>query len=281
MDLHPEVEERLGLLPGGRGVAAPLRAASRAGYCGASFVVSLGSFMARRIREKGVSAGRIREIPPWNRGDAIHPVPPSENPLRAELGYGTDDFVVLYSGNAGLAHMFEEVLDAAARLQEHENIEFLFVGGGPKRTEIEREARRLRLPRFQYVDYVPREELAHSLSVGDVHLLTLRPDMAGLVVPSKLYASMAAGRPILMVGPEASDPGKVIQRARVGVVIEPGEGGGERLADAILAYRNDPTRRSEEGRRAREVFLATYDRSVCCEAWAELLREVLERGRLS
>lgn len=278
MDLHPEVEDRLGLLPGGRAVSAPLHAASRAGYAGAGFVVTLGPHMARRIEGKGVPRGRIREIPVWNRGSVIRPLARRENPLRRELGYGEDDLVVLYSGNAGLAHRFEEVLGAAHLLRDRSDVHFLFVGGGPRRPEVERRATRLELPRFRYVDYFDREDLGRSLSTGDVHLLTLRPDMAGLVAPSKLYGSMAAGRPVVMVGPQASDPAHVITRERVGAVIRHGPKAAERLAERLRAYADDPVLRARQGARARAVFLKRYEKSVCCDEWTTLLSEMMAHG---
>jgi len=284
MDLHPDVEEGLGLLPGGRAVSAPLHAASRAGYAGAGFVVALGPHMARRVEEKGVPPGRIRKIPVWNRGSAIRPLDRRENPFRRELGYGDGDFVVLYSGNAGLAHRFDAVLGAADRLRAEDDVHFLFVGGGPRRPEIEREAARLRLPRFRYLDYVPRDRLARTLAAGDVHLLTLRGDMAGLVAPSKLYASMAAARPVLMVGPAASDPGEVVRREDVGAVVDPeregaGAGAAASLAAEILALRDDPDLRAALGRRARAAFERSYDRDVVCRRWEALLRERLSPAR--
>ena len=281
MDLHPDVEERLGLLPGGRAAAAPLHAASRFGYRGARFVVTLGPHMAREVRRKGVPEGRVHRLPVWNRGSVIRPLASRGNGLRRRLGYGDSDFVVLYSGNAGYAHRFDVVLEAADRLRDHADVHFLFVGGGPRRPEIEREAARRRLPRFRYLDYVPRDELARSLSVGDVHLLTLRADMAGLVAPGKLYGSMAAGRPVLMVGPRASDPGEVIEEERVGVVVDPAEEPGDpaaRLAAAILALRDDPGRRRALGERARRVFEEKYDRDIVCARWEALLRSELGKA---
>jgi len=276
MDLHPDVEAALGIFPAARPDTRALGVASRTGYRAAEFVVALGPHMARTIQEdKGVRPDRIHGIPVWTDGREVRPVPREENPLRRELGFGAEDFVVMYSGNAGLAHRFDEVLEAADQLRELPDVHFLFVGGGPRRAEIEAEARRRSLPRFRYLDYVPRRVLARSLSVGDVHLLTLRPELAGLSAPGKLYGIMAVGRPVLMVGPPESDPGHVILEERVGEVVPPGPGGGERLAELFMAYRSDPKRRAEEGGRARAAFLAKFEKSVCCAAWTELLVRVL------
>ena len=77
-------------------------------YRRASAVVALGTFMRRRILEKGVSPHRVHTISNWATGD-IRLVAACENPLRAEWGLG-DRFVVLYSGNMGVGHEFETFL---------------------------------------------------------------------------------------------------------------------------------------------------------------------------
>lgn len=273
MDLHPEAEFALGFLDS-RGLGGRiLRGLTDRAYRGADRVIALGPAMERRVREKGVVDDRLEVVPVWNRKDEIRPVPPSENPFREELGYGPDDFVVMYSGNAGLGHCFEEVLEAAERLED-EGVEFLFVGGGPRRPEIEAEARRRELRNFTYRDYYPRGELARSLSVGDVHLVTLRRAVSGMFAPGKIYGIMAAGRPALLVGPRDSDPGAVVTEHEVGAVVEP-----ERAPDpvgdlvgTIRAFRDDADGRRTVGERARRVFLQRYERDVCCGRWSDIIR---------
>lgn len=274
MDLHPDVEDRLGLLPGGAVAAAPLYAVSRWGLHGAQFVVALGPCMASVIREKkDVSASRIRVIPTWSDSRNVRPLRKKDNSLRRELGYRAQDFVVLYAGNAGLAHDFGVTLDAMELLQSEADIHFLFVGGGPRRAWIEREVVRRRFDRCRYLDYFPREDLARVLSAGDIHLITLRTDMAGLVAPSKLYGSMAAGRPVVLVGPSTSDPASVILGESVGVVVDPANcrAAAGQLAEAILALRDDREIRDQLAHRSRQAFLERYDRSVGCSLWVELL----------
>jgi glycosyltransferase involved in cell wall biosynthesis len=129
-------------------------------------------------------------------------------------------------------------------------------------------------------DYFPREALRYSLSVGDVHLLTLRTEMAGVAVPGKLYGIMAAGRPVIVVGPTQSEPAATVTEEAVGVVIDPDAGGdGAAVARAILAYRDDATLRGEAGRRARAAFMARYERAPACAAWEDLLLRVVGEGR--
>ena len=275
MDVHPEVEVTLGILP--RWVARALGPLDRASHRRAEFVVALGPRMEERLIAKGVPGSVIRTIPVWS-----HDVEPdgagrAGNALARELGIG-EEFVAMYSGNAGLAHRFEEVLEAMDRLEDDPGLEFVFVGGGPRKAEILARAGGNR--NFRYIDYRPRRELADSLTLADVHLLTLRGDMAGLVVPVKLYGIMAAGRPVVMVGPRGSESARTIEEARIGHVIDPDEddpGTVERLVETLRALRADPEERRRMGQRARSAFQETYERGVCCAAWERLIREAIGR----
>ena len=275
MDVHPEVEVALGILP--RWIARALAPLDRASHRRAEFVVALGPRMRERLVDKRVPESSIRTIPVWSHDVEPDGAKRADNALARELGIG-DEFVVMYSGNAGLAHRFEEVLQAMDRLADDPAMEFVFVGGGPRKAEILARAGHNR--NFRYIDYRPRRDLADSLTLADVHLLTLRGDMAGLVVPVKLYGIMAAGRPVVMVGPRKSESGRTIEEAGIGHVIDPDEDGPaamERLVGTLRELRADPEERRRMGRRAREAFRTTFERGVCCAEWERVIRETIGR----
>jgi glycosyltransferase involved in cell wall biosynthesis len=185
----------------------------------------------------------------------------------------------MYSGNAGLAHRFDEVLQAMHTLQNHPELFFLFIGAGPRRKEIEDFAARHNIENFRYLDYLPREQLRYSLSAASVHLLTLRDDMAGIAVPGKLYGIMAAGRPVAMVGPEASEPAQTILQEEVGFVVDPGRQGRAataRLVEGLLRLCEDEVLRVEQGARARAAFLQKYEQEVACEMWERMFEWITE-----
>lgn len=275
MDVHPEVEVALGILP--NWIARALRPLDRASHRRAEFVVALGPRMRERLVDKGVAGSAIRTIPVWSHDVGPDGAGRGGNALARELGIG-EEFVVMYSGNAGLAHRFEEVLEAIDRLAGDPGMEFVFVGGGPRKAEILERAGRNR--NFRYLDYRPRRDLPDSLSLADVHLLTLRGDMAGLVVPVKLYGIMAAGRPVVMIGPRRSESGRTIEEARIGHVIDPEEEGAsatERLVETLRALRADAEGRRRMGDRARDAFRARFERGVCCAEWERVIREAIGR----
>ena len=277
MDLHPDAEVAAGMFDKSGLPARALHVVNNAGYRGADFVVDLGRYMKQRIRRKDVPNDRLHTIPVWGTREEIEPVPHEENPLREELGLD-DKFVVMYSGNAGLAHRFDEMLDVAKRMQDRPDIEFLFVGEGPRKEEILSYIAQHELTNFRYLPYFPRKQLHYSLSVADVHLMSLRREMAGIAVPGKLYGIMAAGRPVVMVGPEASESAETIRKYEAGHVVDPsaGESAADELESVLLDLYVNENRRRRQGQNGREGFLEAFEREVCCRSWAALLRNATD-----
>ena len=178
----------------------------------------------------------------------------------------------------GIVHDFGAVFEAMRALRDDPRVYFLFVGGGPRRAEVEAFARREGLTNFAYHDYVPRELLPHSLSVADVHLISLRPEFVGVSVPSKLYGAMASGRPILFVGPARCETADAIAEARCGVTIDPTDGGdavaGRRIAEIIDSWAEAPAVGDELGARGRCTFVERYDQRLSCAAFERVVRAV-------
>lgn len=272
MDLHPDAEVASGMLPS-RGLAARLlETLSRFGLRGADFVVDLGPYMKRLIVEKGVPASRCHTVHVWSRAEEVEPTPPESNPIIDELGL-RGRFVVMYSGNAGIVHEFGPILEAMRRLRDDARIHFLFVGGGPRRREIEAFAVSHELGNFSYRDYFPREQLRYSLSVGDAHLISLRAPFVGISVPGKLYGIMAAGRPALFVGPERSESAESIRAASCGTVVDPaGEDPAGRIVQQLRAWADSPHEARALGERGRAAFLVRYEREPNCAEFARVIR---------
>src|SRR5690625_5291579 len=117
--------------------------------------------MKRRLMKRGVDDARLHTIPVWSRAEEVEPVDEAENPLMEELGL-RGKFVVMYSGNAGVVHRFQEVCEGMRRLKDDEDIFFLFVGAGPRRAEIEQFAAEHRVTNFRYLDYFDRRSEEHT-----------------------------------------------------------------------------------------------------------------------
>ena len=272
MDLHPDASFALGRMSPRNPLFAALGWLSDLVYRNADRVVTLGPYMSERILAKRALPDRIAEVPVWSRRDEIYPMPREGHPLRSELGLESK-FVVMYSGNLGLAHTFDEFLEAARKLRNRDDIVFLFVGGGPRLKEVREAKDRDGLDNVRILDYFPREQLHISLSVADVHLISMRPEMTGIVVPGKLYGIMASCRPALFVGPDRCESADAIAQANCGRVLPIGDAEG--VASTITEWAARPELVRTLGANGRAAFLDWHERDVCCRQWGDLLKKLV------
>ena len=279
MDLHPDASMALGRMSPQSYFGGLMHALSGSVYRRADKVVALGPYMADRISLKQVAAEKIVTIPVWSRRDEIYPLPRDSNPLRKSLGL-EHSFVAMYSGNLGLAHSFSEFLEAARRLRNRPEIVFLFVGDGPRKREVQAARDSEGLSNIQLLESFPRDLLHASLSVADVHLISMRPEMNGIVVPGKLYGAMAAGRPVVFVGPDHCETADTIKSAGCGLTFPTGDA--TALVAALELLASDRSLRRRMGERARSAFLAHHERRLCCSRWSDLIEETIDhRGQVT
>jgi glycosyltransferase involved in cell wall biosynthesis len=270
-DVFPEIASILGASPPAflERMLRRLRDASlRAAACN----VVLGQRMLERLRQTGLPAGGLRIIENWADADTLQPKPAADSALRAHLGL-SGKFVVGYSGNLGRAHEIETLIGAAELLRGDDGIAFLFIGGGAKMDELRSEVAARQLPRFHFLPYQPRETLHDSLAAPDVHLVNLIPALEGLIVPSKFYGILAAGRPVAFVGDTDGELARVIARSNCGLVVGAGDTAG--LAQAFRALKADVRARQNMGAAARELLCSRFSRRHAITAWASLLNDVL------
>ena len=164
-------------------------------------VSSISARMLERLQLKGVQPGRVVHFPNWVDVNAISP---SAGPsaYRAELGIAADAVVAMYSGSMAGKQGLELLPEAARELARvMPNLVFVLCGDGIYRRTIE--AQCADLPNVRLLPLQPLERLGDLLNMADVHLLPQLPDVADLVMPSKLTGMLASGRPVLAI----ADPG--------------------------------------------------------------------------
>ncbi|MFA5963275.1 MAG: glycosyltransferase family 4 protein [Sphingomonas sp.] len=272
-DLYPEVAAELGVGAMHGWLGRLLRRWRNASLRRARLNIAIGERMAERIVAEGVPLNRIAVMPNWSDEAAIRPLARAAVALRDEWGFG-EAFVVGYSGNLGRAHEFETLLGAATLLVQREDIVFLMIGGGHESARLAaRVADEGLATRFQFRPYQPRERLSESLGAADVHWLSLRPEMEGLIVPSKFYGIAAAGRPVIAVTDLDGEIARIVRREGCGVTVAPGDCAG--LAAAIEALASDSARVAAMGRAARVALERDFGRVDAFERWDCLFQDMV------
>jgi colanic acid biosynthesis glycosyl transferase WcaI len=231
---------------------------------GASRVIVLGEDMRERVAAKGVDPSRIAVV----RDGAVLAEPVSaDGHLATSAIRDGFQFVALHAGNLGFYGAWKTLIEAARRLQD-EGVGLVFVGGGAQRDRLSGMAGGM--PGVRFLPFRPPEEIPHVLAAPDVHVITVRRGLEGVVVPSKLYGILAAGRPVLAVTPLGSDVARIVTVAGCGVVADPDDPAS--VAAAIRSLRARPANLAEMGRRAREKA-REFERSGQLRRLVEVVEE--------
>ncbi len=213
MDCYPDAVERLGELRPGGLVARFLRRVNRWAFRRLDGIVALDVAMARLIDTylPERHEHRVEVVPNWERA-ALFPPTAAVEPWAGYDELDTDErIVVLYLGNTGYGHRFDAVLDAAEELVDE--AVFVFVGGGARWAWLDAEVHARGLTRSVLLrGYVPKEETVAVMAGADLALITLDDRSLGIMSPSKLHANLAAGLPVLYVGPTGSNVDEAIER---------------------------------------------------------------------
>ena len=268
-DLFPEVAAELGVGSLQGRVGSLIRKVRNTSLMTAHQNVVLGELMKKKLSDEGVADDKIIIIPNWSDEKAVYPVAREQNLLRKEWGL-SNKFIVGYSGNMGRAHEFDVILDAAEILYQHTDIVFLFIGDGARWPWVEEQIRTRKLTNVLLKPYQPRERLAESLSVPDIHFISLKPRLEGLIVPSKFYGIIAAGRPVLFAGSPVGEISRIIKEAKCGLSVDLQDARG--LASTVEQLALNGGLIEQMGINARTTFEQHYGMNRSLEAWNNVLQ---------
>src|SRR5215471_5788525 len=274
-DLYPEVAAELGVSGVKGAIGRALIGLRNASLRRAVMNVAIGNDMATRVRGMGVPQKRLSVVTNWSDDDSIRPQDAETNPLRRKWSL-QHKFVVAYSGNLGRAHDIDTLLQSAEILRNHREVVFLIIGGGRGMADLATEVQSRGLGNFRFEPYQPREMLSASLGAADVHWLSLKPGLDGLMLPSKFYGIAAAGRPILIVGSPDGELAKLVASHECGYCVQPGRGA--ELANHIVRLSNDPQECRKKGVNARQMLEENLTKSRSLAQWRAIVRATAESG---
>ena len=178
-------------------------------------------------------------------------------------------FVLVHAGNVGFYGAWQTLI-SAVRILENEGVGLVFIGEGAMKAQVEAMAQGCRAIRF--LPFRPAGDVPLVLSSGDMHVVTVKRGLEGVVVPSKLYPTLAAGRPVLGVAPEESDVVRIVRGTGCGIAADPDDPKG--VADAIRGVLHNPEQLQSMARRARDSAFS-YDRVKQLKIFSETLEELV------
>jgi glycosyltransferase involved in cell wall biosynthesis len=268
-DLWPAIFVELGILKNPFLIRL-LERVELALYTRAERVVTVTEAFRQNLIDRGIPAGKVHTI---TNGADTDFWKPRDKPigLMRELDL-EGKFVVLYIGAHGISHALGKVLDAAAWLQGHSSVRFVFVGEGAEKVGLIAYAKEQQLKNVMFLDPVDKEKVRDFYALADVCLVPLKNiPLFKTFIPSKMFEIMAMARPI--VGSVAGEPAEILERSNGALVVEPEDS--QAMAEAVLFLYQNPQKRQELGSEGRNFVQKHYSRAVLAEQYLEVLREAV------
>ncbi len=234
-------------------------------------MVDIGPCVRRRLDVYDHGARRATLVP-WALVEPEQTAEPDPE-VRKKL-FGDARLGLFYSGNLGKAHRFRPFLDLARRVAQLDpSIAFCFACRGARADEL-KAALRPDDHNIRLAGFASESELAARLTSADMHLLSLKPEWSGIVVPSKFFGSLATGRPVLYLGPEDSAVAEWIERFDLGLTLR--DDNVDAVAGRLVDLAQDPQRIRAWQHNAFEAYRQHFSKKIVMDGWDELLREQYE-----
>lgn len=183
-------------------------------FAKAECVFTLSEDMKKAVTQY-ISEDKIRIVYNWAHNEHMKPIMKKDNTFLAGQNL-QDKFIVLYSGNMGMTHDIDIMVDVAHRMKDNQRIHFLFIGEGAKKPIIENKIAEYGLTNCTVLPFQPLDVLPYSMGAADIAVVTTDAKQSGLSVPSKTYTYLATGATLLCLAADNTELGKLAKAHGVG-----------------------------------------------------------------
>lgn len=262
-DIHPDILVALGKISAANPITKLWKKINCRAWENAVAVITIGDFMASHLEQQfnssKTNAGRVLVVPVWSDTKLIKPIGKSDNYFLKELGLSNKK-IILYSGNFGISHDIQSILEACYLLKDRDDIHFLLIGQGEKWQDSVHYQQRNKLDNLSVLPYQPISVYPYSIAAADIALVALEKEVQSLMLPSKTFASMAAGSAIVGICGNKNDLHTTIINNRCGICVDPKQP--QQLADALLEIVDSKKKLEEFKDNSRKAAEFLYSRQA-------------------
>ncbi|MBL8821827.1 MAG: glycosyltransferase family 4 protein [Planctomycetia bacterium] len=267
-DLYPEAALADGLMRDDSRFIRLIKSLLRSSYRSCDLVADLGQCMRQRLEAYGLTCRKFT-VPPWALAEP-KTVEQADPALRAKL-FGNAKLTLLYSGNFGRAHEFTEFLALARQLRNTDIVMGFSVRGN--RVDELRDAVTADDTNIRFLPFAEESELSRHLATGDIHLVSLRQNWTGIVVPSKFFGCLASGRPVIFAGEEQSCISQWIGEYQLGWHLS--ETNITEIAEALKTISQSPGQLQTKQQHCWEIYQKQFSRKHLSEEMHQELTRLL------
>ncbi|WP_424684913.1 glycosyltransferase family 4 protein [Enterococcus sp.] len=218
-DIYPEIAIQSQIISENSIISKVMAAINKSLFKNVSKVVSLSQEMKDYIVEnRKIPQDKIEIIPNWAT-ESFNYIKSINNPVLKEI-HSNYSVIVSYFGNMGTAQDVETLMQAMDNQEiKNSKIAFLFAGHGNKKDQLKKFALDRNIKNCFIFDYLKGDDFTEALSISDVFIVSLAPNISGLAVPSKTYSYYQAGKPIIAIMSPETDIAKEIKQYDAGYSI--------------------------------------------------------------
>jgi EAL domain-containing protein (putative c-di-GMP-specific phosphodiesterase class I)/glycosyltransferase involved in cell wall biosynthesis/ActR/RegA family two-component response regulator len=271
-DLYPDVAVELGILSEQHWLVKLWNNINRRVWNWAEAVIVPSETMQERIVARAPElAKKISVIHNWADPTWIKPIDKQQNTF-AKTHELVEPFTVLYSGNMGRCHDMDTILGTARELST-EPVQFVFIGGGPKRQECQEKVQEWGLSNCRFLPYQEKSLLPHSLTACDLSLVSVDVGMEGLVAPSKFYSALSSGRPVAVICEPHSYLRQLVAEADCGAAFNNGDSQG--LAAFIRYLAKDTQMKGQMGGAGHRFIASHFTPQTISQQYLKVLQRAV------
>ncbi len=267
-DLYPDAAFADGVLPRRGLVANVLRWLTTFGYRHCDLIIDIGSCMKRLLLNYDPRL-KTNTLVPWALSEPTQPLPTPTTERTALFGQAS--LALMYSGSFGRAHAYEDMLELMRHLRGS-SAHLVFSVQGHCQDSLQG-AVTAKDQNVSFITSASPDRLEERLAAADIHLVSLREEWTGAVVPSKFFGALAVGRPVLFCGSRRSSLAEWIERLEVGWVLEPGDAA--RVAIKMEALLARPGELQKMRQRCHQTYQDHFSRDRAVQSWNHLLLDQL------
>tara|TARA_Y100001978_G_scaffold202147_1_gene222353 strand:+ start:1319 stop:2497 length:1179 start_codon:yes stop_codon:yes gene_type:complete len=271
-DIYPNVLINSGILRKNNPFIILWKILNKIIYSKALKIITLGENMRNTIsNDFDIKNSKIFISNPWVDVNFIKPILKKDNQF-AQKYIGINQFIILYSGNMGITHDMESILEAATILQKYQNILFLFIGGGEKFSYVKDFIDKNNLINAKILKYQPEEILPYTLSLADISIVSIRQSNENLLLPSKICYYLSAGSALIGICNSKSELAKIIEKNQIGFILKSNQP--QKLAKLILTLYHDKYKLDIFKNNARQVAINQFDKKKGIKNFYNFLKDL-------
>lgn len=270
-DLFPEVASGLGMMSESSLHYKLLKRIKNISLSAAETNVVIGNKMRDRLLREGIDESRITVIDNWSIAESTEYINNADNYLVSEWGL-EDKFIIEYSGNFGRAHEYDVMCKLLDHYQHDVKVVFLFIGGGKYYDDIQLFVDKSAISNVIFKPYQDKSVLNYSLSLADLHIISLRNELEGLIVPSKFYGLASIGAPVLFLGDVDGEIASMLKKDNSGYCFPPDDFSdiSQLIDDLASGVKNTETVRAN----LLEAYKSNYKPEKAYSKWLQVIESI-------